>query len=132
MVVSRDREYTAYHPFRGTTRAGKRIALPGLPMLSNGEPNPEWWAAYRAASGSAAPAARAVTFRALCNAWIGTNGTQPSPEWAGLAANTQRNYQTALRRILAAWADLPCAAWSRVTFLSFATRCARSPRLQIR
>jgi integrase len=107
LVVSRGREYTAYHPFRGTKRAGARTALPGLPMLSNGEPNPEWWAAYRMASGREAPKPRAGTFRALCDAWSGNAATNGSPEWARLAANTQRNYRTALTRILAAWADLP-------------------------
>ncbi len=107
MTVSRGREYFAYHPFRGTKRAGQRIALPGCPTLPSGEPNPEWWAAYRAASGVGAPSARAGTFRALAEAWVGTEGKEPSPEWRALAPNTQRNYRTALGRILTAWGDLP-------------------------
>jgi hypothetical protein len=79
MVVSRGREYTAYHPFRGTKRAGKRIALPGLPMLPSGESNPEWWAAYRIASGTAQTSTRAGTFRALSECWNGAGNTQASP-----------------------------------------------------
>jgi hypothetical protein len=37
--------------------------------LINGEPNPEWWAAYRAASG--APPVRLIggTFKALVHEW---------------------------------------------------------------
>lgn len=107
MTVSRGREYFAYHPFRGTQRAGQRIKLPGCPSLPSGEPNPEWWAAYRAASCSPVPSARSGTFRALVETWAGAEGKFPSPEWEALAANTQRNYRIALGRILAAWGDLP-------------------------
>ena len=97
----RGREYFAFHPFRGTKRAGTRVPLPGCPTLPNGEPNPAWWAAYRAASGAPPPSARTGSFLALATAW------RASLEWQRLAANTQRNYTTAVGRVVAAWGDLP-------------------------
>jgi integrase len=106
-TVARGKEYYAYHPFRGSKRAGKRVALPGQPMLANGEPNPEWWAAYRAASGTPVPSATAGSFEALAMAWRGNGSLMPSPEWTALADNTRRNYATALSRISAAWGELP-------------------------
>ena len=107
MTLSRGRDYFAYHPFRGTRNAGPRVKLPGCPTLPSGEPNPEWWAAYRAASGTISPSARAGTFRALVEAWTGAEDRPASPEWEALSVNTRRNYHTALGRILGAWGDLP-------------------------
>lgn len=107
MTRKRGREYFAYHPFRGTKRAGQRVPLPGCPILPNGQPNAAWWAAYHAASGERPTRAKQGSFQALADAWTGAAHSEPSHEWQRLAANTQRNYRTALRRILAAWGDLP-------------------------
>jgi integrase len=104
-TVARGRDYYAYHPFRGTKRAGERVALPGAPTLTNGEPNPEWWAAYRAASGAPVPTAAAGTFRALAIAWSGGESGAGSPEWRAHGKNTRRNYRTGLARILTAWGE---------------------------
>jgi integrase len=109
-TVARGRAYYAYQPGRGTARAGKRVRLPGAPTLPTGEPDPEWWAAYRAASGTPAPSATAGSFSALANEWRGKEGALASPEWNRLAANTQRNYRTALKRILLAWGEQPVCA----------------------
>ena len=88
MTVARGREYFAHHPFRGTKRAEKRVALPGCPTFPNGEPNPNWWPTYRAASGTQAPCAKAGSFSALAEAWRGKEGVQPSTEWTLLKPNT--------------------------------------------
>jgi hypothetical protein len=109
-TVARGKDYYAYHPFRSTKRAGERVALPGAPTLTNGEPNPEWWAAYRAAGGTPVPRAVAGTFRALAHEWTAGESGNGSVEWRELAANTQRNYLKALERILAAWGDLQVRA----------------------
>ena len=104
MTVSRGREYFAYHPFRGTTRAGERVKLPGTPQIADGTPNAEWWDAYRRASGQSPHAARAGTFDAAIAEW--TN----SPEWRELAASTSRNYLRDLGVISRAWGALPVKA----------------------
>lgn len=109
-VTVKGREYFYFHPFRGTKREGKSIPLPGCPYLPSGEPNPEWWAAYRAASGAKMVCAKAGSFQALADAWSGGSGGHPSPEWRALRPNTQRNYRTALKRILLAWGNLPVRA----------------------
>jgi integrase len=112
MTVSRGREYFAYHPFRGTNRAGKRVALPGCPMNPDGTPNATWWAAYYAAAGSAPQRPSAGTFDALIEAWKGNAelGIKPSPEWAELAGSTQSNYTHDLGVVSAAWGALPVKA----------------------
>ena len=106
MTVSRGREYFAYHPFRGTKRAGKRISLPGAPQNADGTPNEAWWAAYRLASGQSPTAAKSGTFEALIVEW------ENSPEWKGLARSTQSNYAHDLGIISKAWGKLPVKALS--------------------
>lgn len=116
MTVARGREYFAYHPHRGTKRAGQRVVLPGCPLNPDGTPNEVWWAAYRAAAASPLPKLRAGTFAALAHAWAGTTAmhgashVQPSPEFAELAENTKSAYRTALARILSAWGELQVRA----------------------
>lgn len=80
------------------------MALPGAPSLTNGEPNVEWWAAYRAASGTPAPRLIGGTFNALDHAW------KDCPEWQALADNTRRNYLSGTERVLAAWNELQLKA----------------------
>lgn len=103
-TVARGREYFAYHPFRGTKRAGPRVLLPGAPTLADGTPNPAWWAAYHAAAGSSPPEARPGTFAALIAAWIA------SPEYTGTKPATRENRKRHLRRIREAWGDLAVRA----------------------
>ena len=81
------------------------MALPGAPTLSNGEPNQEWWAAYRAASGTSAPRLIGGTFNALVQAWTVGETMEGSPEWCALADNTRRNYLKGIERIVTAWGE---------------------------
>lgn len=123
MVRAKGREYYYFQMFRGTKRQGLGVKLPGCPRRPDGTPDPTWWQAYRAASGAPAPAVRAGTFAALALEWAGVRGCgsaseahekeqgkPASVEWRRLAPNTQRNYRTALARILAAWGELPVRA----------------------
>jgi integrase len=99
-TTARGRHYYTYHPFRGTARAGKRIKLPDAPLLPDGNPNPEWWAAYRLAAGEPAPAARAGTFSALIHAY------KASPEWRQLSPRTQTEWARHLDFVEAKWGAL--------------------------
>lgn len=134
MTRSRGREYFAYHPFRGTARAGKRVALPGAPFHLDGSRNREWWAVLEAAGGGPAkPAPKAGTFDALIVAWAGGAidpevAATPSAEWRDLAANTRRNYTTALRRIAAAWGPLPVRALEPRHVFDLRTRMEPTPQ----
>ncbi len=101
LVRSRGREYTSWHPFRGTKRAGVRVALPGLPMLPNGEPNPQWWARYRQLSGAPEPAAKPGSIDALIAAF------QAAPEWSALSDASRSYYRLRGRNLSAAWGPLP-------------------------
>jgi hypothetical protein len=106
-TIARGKAYYAFHPFRGTKLAGQRVALPGEPTLATGEPNPEWWAAYRAASGTPAPRLIGGTFQALVHEWTSGDKMEGSVEWSALADNTRRNYLKAIERIVAAWGVQP-------------------------
>jgi hypothetical protein len=113
MTVARGREYTAYHPFRGTARAGKRVPLPGLPYNVDRTPNAAWWAAYYAASGTEPPREQPGTFAALITAYRGAevgDAVEPSPEWRALSVNSRDYYARHLRTIRRAWGHLPVSA----------------------
>ena len=99
-TTARGMQYFSYHPFRGTKRAGKRVKLPGLPALPDGQPNPEWWAAYRLAAGEPAPAARAGTFGALIRAY------KASPEWKQLSPRTEKEWTRHLNYVEGKWGEL--------------------------
>src|SRR5215813_9931501 len=99
-TTARGKQYFTYHPFRGTARAGKRIRLPGAPVLPDGQPNPEWWAAYRLAAGEPASAARAGSFKALIPAY------KASPEWSQLSPRTQKEWMRHLHYVESRWGDL--------------------------
>jgi integrase len=97
---SKGRQYYSFHPFRGTKRAGVRVRLPGYPTNTDGTPNAEWWAAYRAASGMATARPGTGTFTALIGEY------QESPEWKELALVTRKEWKRHLRLIEASWGDL--------------------------
>jgi len=99
-TVARGRLYYSYHPFRGTKRAGRRVRLPGSPVLPDGQPNPKWWAAYRLAAGEPAPVAPAGTFKALVPAY------KASPEWKQLSPRTQKEWVRHLTYVETRWGDL--------------------------
>jgi len=96
----RGKEYFAYHPWRGTKRAGKRVPLPGMPYKPDGTPNEEWWAAYREAAGQPAPAPKAETFGALIAA------REKSAEWAKLSEGTRVEWGRHHKTINKAWGGL--------------------------
>src|SRR5262245_28651898 len=96
-TTSRGKHYYTYHPFRGTERAGRRIKLPGAPLLLDGQPNPEWWAAYRLAAGEPAPSARSGSFAALIQAY------KASPEWRQLRPRTQKEWTRHLQLVQHKW-----------------------------
>jgi integrase len=95
----RGKEYSAYHPFRGTKKAGKRIALPGMPYKPDGTPDEAWWAAYRAAAGKPVAAPRGNSFAALIEA------REKSPEWAQMTEGTRVEWGRHHKTINAAWGD---------------------------
>ena len=99
-TTARAKQYFTYQPFRGTSRAGQRIKLPGTPQNSDGMPNPEWWAAYRLAAGEPATTVRAGTFNALIPAY------KASPEWRQLSPRTQKEWTRHLNFVEGKWGDL--------------------------
>src|SRR5215831_3862396 len=99
-TTARGKQYFTYHPFRGTSRAGQRIKLPGIPQNSDGTPNPEWWAAYRLAAGEPAAPVRAGTFNALILAY------KASPEWRQLSPRTQKEWARHLSFVDSRWGAL--------------------------
>lgn len=98
-TVSRGHEYFAYHPFRGTKRAGKRVPLPGAPQNIDGSLNAEWWAKYRELSGEVPAHQRQGSIAALIVAY------QASPEWAALADSTRSDWSRYLGYVKSIWAD---------------------------
>jgi len=98
-TVARGKEYFAYHPFRGTQRAGKRVALPGAPQNIDGTLNAEWWAKYRELSGDVPAHQRQGSIAALVVAY------QESPEWAALADSTRSDWSRYLGYVKSVWPD---------------------------
>lgn len=98
-TVARGKEYFAFHPFRGTQRAGKRVPLPGAPQNIDGSLNAEWWARYRELSGDAPAHQRPGSIAALISAY------QSSPEWAALADSTRTDWSRYLNHIKSVWAE---------------------------
>lgn len=102
-TVSKGREYYSFHPFRGTSRAGKRVRLPGSPANDDGTPNAEWWAAYRQLAGMGVTKPGAGTFKALVAEYL------ESPEWLKLSLATRKEWSRHMRLIEASWGDLRVA-----------------------
>ncbi len=120
-TVSRGRAYYSYWPFRGTKQAGKRVSLPGTPQNPDGTPNAAWWAAYRAASDTPAPSARAGSVEALILAYTA------APEWTSLSDGTRRNWSLHLKRIGAAWGSLDVRAIEPRHVLALRDKFAATP-----
>ena len=98
-TVRRGHEYFAFHPFRGTKRAGQRVPLPGAPQNVDGSLNTEWWARYRQLAGDVPAEMRPGTFAALQAAF------QSSPEWAGFAETTRTEWTRYLAYVNRAWGE---------------------------
>jgi integrase len=92
-IVARGREYFYFQSARGTDRAGPRLRLPNDPH------SPEFWNAIRQASGvEGGPGAGTV------NAMI--DGYLASPQFAGIAKESQYQYRRSLEIARAAWGSL--------------------------
>jgi integrase len=103
-VKARGKDYYYYHPFRGTSREGERVSLPGAPFDSRGIANAEWWNAYRRLAGEEAPTAKPGSFSALIAQY------QNSPEWKALSAATHSDWLRYLGWIENAWGPLSVRA----------------------
>jgi integrase len=99
-VKARGREYFYYQPFRGTSRAQKRVVLSGVPYDVDGRPNSAWWAGYETLAQARDQPAAVGTFNALVMAY------KSSPEWRELSPGTKVLWGALLDRVLAAWGDL--------------------------
>jgi len=94
-TVKRGREYYAYHPFRGTWRAGERIPISGAPQNADGSLNADWWASYHRLAGPTVM--QRGTFSSLIHEY------QRSPEWASMAATTRSDWSRYLAYVVKAW-----------------------------
>ena len=108
MTRMRGREYFSFWPYRGTSRAGTRVSLPGLPTLANGMPNPEWWANYESAANAADLHDRQ---RGLREGTVAASvaGYQMSPEWHQLKPRVKTEWSRHLSRLVKTWGDLSIA-----------------------
>jgi integrase len=101
-VKARGKDYYYYHPKRGSKQEGERIKLPGSPFKSDGTPDPDWWQAYRDASGNKRPS-QGKTFSALVLAY------KTSPEWNELKDSTRTERARHLAVVESAWGNLAVA-----------------------
>lgn len=99
-TVAKGKRYYSFHPFRGTSRAGKRVRLQGEPSNRDGTPNREWWAAYEQLAGMGTAKPGAGTFKAVILAY------QQSPEWSALSLQTRKEWARHLRLVEISWGDL--------------------------
>jgi len=120
-VKARGKEYYYYHPFRGTSREGQRVSLPGDPFDARGIPNAAWWEAYRRVAGEEAPGPRHGTFGALILQY------QASPEWTVLSAATRSDWSRYLRWIEDAWGPLNVRQLEPKYVLKLRDKYAQSP-----
>ncbi len=103
-VKARGKDYYYFHPYRGTSREGERIKLPGAPFDGQGIPNKEWWEAYRRLAGQSGEGAKPGTFGALITEY------QASPEWNSMSSATRSDWSRYLRWIEKAWGPLSVRA----------------------
>ena len=103
-VKARGKDYYYYHPYRGTSREGERVSLPGAPFDALGIPNSEWWDAYRGLAGEEVAGAKPGTFGALIAQY------QASPEWNAMSSATRSDWSRYLRWIEKAWGPLSVRA----------------------
>ena len=133
-TLAKGKAYYSFHPFRGTSRSGKRVRLLGEPANEDGTPNQEWWAAYRQLAGLGVAKTGAGTFKALIAEY------QQSPEWQTLALPTRKEWSRHLRLIALSWGDLQVAGVepkhvvklrdSRASTPADAARCSKLARGQ--
>ena len=99
-VKARGKEYYYYHPYRGTSREGQRVSLPGDPFDARGIPNAAWWEAYRCVAGEIETGLKPGSFSALIYQY------KESPEWVALAPQTRADWSRYLSWIEHAWGSL--------------------------
>jgi hypothetical protein len=113
-VVSRGREYFYFQANRGSSSAGKRIALPQDPQ------SPEFWAELRKAQGiGAMPVVKTVGM--VCDLY------EIWPGFAKLAAGTQDQYRRSIATVRAAWGDLPAEGLQPVHVVGLMDELAATP-----
>lgn len=126
VVRAKGRAYYYYQHARGKPAQGPRIALKGAPYSGLGEPDPEWWKAYRKAAGvldsdSDSPAAPAGSFAALVEAYLA------SPEFEGLRPATKSDRSRLLGYVVKGWSTLPVRQLEPKHVLAFRDRFAKKP-----
>lgn len=96
VVRSKGRTYYYFRPHRGTAYAGKPIPLGTDPS------DPAFWESLKLARNDRSEGIKPGSFSALIAAYKNT------PKWRDeYSENTRQNYEISLRRIEAAWGDLP-------------------------
>lgn len=126
VVIAARRSYYYFQASRGTLDQGPRVKLFGEPYGHDGQPDPEWWLAYRKAAGLEVEAPIEVgpkpgSVSALVAAF------EASAEFAALKASTQSEWRRNLKRVEAAWGPLPVAAIETKHVLSLRDRFGKQP-----
>lgn len=126
VVIAARRTYYYFQVARGTLDQGPRVKLAGEPYLPDGQPDPEWWLAYRKAAGheldhSDDGQPKPGSVAALVSAF------EASAEFAALKASTQAEWRRNLKRVEAAWGPLPVAAIETKHVLSLRDRFGKQP-----
>ena len=120
-VKARGRDYYYFQRFRGTTREGERVKLPGVPFDNNGLPEAGWWAAYRKLSGEPKTKLKPGSFSALIAAY------KEGPEWVALASQTRTDWARYLSWIENAWGSLMVASLEPRHVLKLRDKYASTP-----
>ena len=116
VVRSKGRNYYYFSPHRGTSYAGKRIALGTEPS------DPAFWEALKLARGDR-PDIKPGTFAALITAFRNTK----NEKWRGYSENTRQNYNISLDRIEAAWDSLPVGGLTAIGIYRLRDQFATTP-----
>ena len=116
VVRSKGRNYYYFSPHRGTSYAGKRIALGTEPS------DPAFWEALKLARGDR-PDIKPGTFAALITAFRNTK----NEKWRGYSENTRQNYNISLDRIEAAWGSLPVGGLTAIGIYRLRDQFATTP-----
>ena len=116
LVRSRGRNYYYFAPNRGTSYAAKPISLGSDPH------EPEFWEALKRALGDRSEAVKAGSFSALITAYKNT------AKWRDeYSENTRQNYDISLRRIEAAWGNLPVNGLTAIGIYKLRDQFASTP-----
>ena len=102
-VMAAGKVYYYWHPHRGTSLEGKRVALGTDPR------DPIFWEKLKAAQGKPSGGGEPWTFAALALAYRGPKGGVGSAEWEKNEPNTKRKYNLYIDRIVDKWGGLPVA-----------------------